>query len=55
MTTATDTRSAEIGRRAINLHSDKQVTVLGGKASQLSALVVAIEEQQPDEWSAMGA
>jgi DNA polymerase-3 subunit alpha len=32
-----------------------QVTVLGGKASQLSALVVAIEEQQPDEWSAMGA
>jgi hypothetical protein len=29
--------------------------VLGGRPSQLSALVVAIEEQQPDEWSAMGA
>jgi hypothetical protein len=37
------------------LHSDKEVTVLGGRASQLSALAVAIEEQQPDEWSAMGA
>lgn len=32
-----------------------EVTVIGGKASQLSALAVAIEEQQPDEWSAMGA
>jgi len=32
-----------------------EVTVLGGRASQLSALSVAIEEQQPDEWSAMGA
>jgi len=32
-----------------------EVTILGGKASQLSALAVAIEEQQPDEWSAMGA
>ena len=31
------------------------VVLLGGKASQLSALVVAIQEQQPDEWSAMGA
>jgi hypothetical protein len=28
------------------------VTVLGGKASQLSALAVAIQEQQPDEWTA---
>src|SRR5205085_5940577 len=29
---------------------------MGGKASQLSALMVAIEEQQPDEWSsALGA
>jgi DNA polymerase III alpha subunit len=32
-----------------------EVTVLGGKPSQLRALAVAIEEQQPDEWSAMGA
>jgi DNA polymerase III alpha subunit len=35
-----------------------EVTVLGGKASHMSALMVAIEEQQqqPDEWSsAMGA
>jgi DNA polymerase-3 subunit alpha len=32
-----------------------EVTVLGGRASQLSALSVAIEEQQPDEWSALGA
>jgi len=54
MTTATDTRSFEIGRRAINLHSDKEVTVLGGKGTHLSALQVAIEEQQPDEWSPLG-
>jgi DNA polymerase-3 subunit alpha len=33
-----------------------EVTILGGRSSQLSALAVAIEEQQPDEWSsAMGA
>jgi DNA polymerase-3 subunit alpha len=33
-----------------------EVIVLGGKASHMSALMVAIEEQQPDEWSsAMGA
>ena len=33
-----------------------EVFVLGGKASHMSALMVAIEEQQPDEWSsAMGA
>jgi DNA polymerase III alpha subunit len=33
-----------------------EVTILGGKASHMSALMVAIEEQQPDEWSsAMGA
>jgi DNA polymerase-3 subunit alpha len=31
------------------------VVVLGGKASQLSALVVAIQEQEPDQWSALGA
>ena len=31
------------------------VVVLGGKASHLSALVVAIKEQEPDEWSALGA
>jgi DNA polymerase III subunit alpha len=29
--------------------------VLGGRASQLSTLAVSIEEQKPDEWSAMGA
>jgi DNA polymerase III alpha subunit len=29
--------------------------VVGGKASHLSALTVAIQEQAPDEWSAMGA
>ncbi len=29
---------------------------MGGRASHMSALLVAIEEQQPDEWStAMGA
>ena len=54
-TPATDTRPCELRLSANSLLSDKQVTVLGGKASQLSALVVAIEEQQPDEWSAMGA
>jgi len=33
-----------------------EVTILGGRSSQLSALAIAIEEQQPDEWSsAMGA
>jgi hypothetical protein len=31
------------------------VTILGGRASQLSALAVAIQEQEPDQWSAMGA
>jgi hypothetical protein len=31
------------------------VVLLGGKASQLSALTVAIQEQQPEEWSALGA
>jgi DNA polymerase-3 subunit alpha len=31
------------------------ITPLGGRPSRLSALVVAIEEQQPDEWPAMGA
>jgi hypothetical protein len=28
-----------------------EVRVVGGKASHMSALMVAIEEQQPDEWS----
>jgi hypothetical protein len=33
-----------------------EVFVLGGKASHMSALMVAIQEQQPDEWSStMGA
>jgi len=31
-----------------------EVHVLGGRASQLSALAVAIQEQQPDEWTPMG-
>jgi DNA polymerase-3 subunit alpha len=31
-----------------------EVHVLGGKGTHLSALAVAIEEQQPDEWSALG-
>jgi DNA polymerase III alpha subunit len=33
----------------------ENVVVLGGKASHMSALVVAIQEQEPDEWSALGA
>jgi hypothetical protein len=33
----------------------EDITVLGGRSSQLSALSVAIEEQQPDQWSATGA
>jgi DNA polymerase III alpha subunit len=33
-----------------------EVHLVGGRASHMSALMVAIEEQQPDEWSsAMGA
>jgi cytosine/adenosine deaminase-related metal-dependent hydrolase len=32
MTTAIDTRSFVIGRRAINLHSDKMITVNGARA-----------------------
>jgi len=36
------------------LLSDKEVHLLGGRAAQLSALVVAIAEQQPDEWTPMG-
>jgi DNA polymerase-3 subunit alpha len=32
----------------------ENVVVLGGKASHMSALVVAIQEQEPDEWSALG-
>jgi hypothetical protein len=31
------------------------VEILGGRPSQLSALAVAIQEQQPDEWTALGA
>ena len=31
-----------------------QVTILSSRGTQLSALQVAIEEQQPDEWSALG-
>jgi DNA polymerase-3 subunit alpha len=31
------------------------IEIVGGRSSHLSALAVAIEEQQPDEWSAMGA
>jgi DNA polymerase-3 subunit alpha len=31
-----------------------EVEILGGRASQLSALAVAIAEQQPDEWTPMG-
>ena len=33
----------------------ENVVVLGGRASHLSALVVALQEQEPDEWSALGA
>ena len=32
-----------------------QVNVLGGRASHLSALTVALQEQQSDEWTARGA
>jgi DNA polymerase-3 subunit alpha len=32
-----------------------EAVVLGGKASHISALVVALKEQEPDEWSALGA
>jgi DNA polymerase III alpha subunit len=31
------------------------VVVLGHRGTHLGALAVAIQEQQPDEWSAMGA
>ena len=31
-----------------------EVQILGGTVTQLSALAVAIAEQQPDEWSALG-
>jgi len=33
----------------------ENVVVLGGKESHLSALAVAIQEQEPDEWTALGA
>jgi len=33
----------------------EKVVVLGGKESHLSALAVAIQEQEPDEWTALGA
>ena len=33
----------------------ENVVVLSGKASHLSALVVSIQEQETDEWSALGA
>ena len=32
-----------------------EIRLVEGRASHLSALAIAIEEQQPDEWSAMGA
>jgi hypothetical protein len=54
MTIASDTSSAEIGRRSKYLYSDKEVQIHGGTVTQLSALAVAIAEQQPDEWSALG-
>jgi hypothetical protein len=55
-TPAIDSRVCELGFPVDSLLSDKEVTILGGRSSQLSALAVAIEEQQPDEWSsAMGA
>ena len=31
-----------------------ELQILGGTVTQLSALAVAIAEQQPDEWSALG-
>jgi hypothetical protein len=55
MTIATGTRSSKFEGRSTRLHSDKDVIILGGKASQLSALTVAIEEQPADEWSTRGA
>jgi DNA polymerase III alpha subunit len=33
----------------------ESVVVLGGTASHVSALIVALQEQEPDEWSALGA
>jgi DNA polymerase-3 subunit alpha len=33
----------------------EEVVVLGGNASHVSALIVALQEQEPDEWSALGA
>ena len=50
----TDTRPCELRLSANSLLSDKEVTLLGGKGTHLSALAVAIEEQQPDEWSPLG-
>ena len=53
-TPATDTRPCELRLSANSLLSDKEVQILGGAVTQLSALAVAIAEQQPDEWSALG-
>jgi DNA polymerase-3 subunit alpha len=33
----------------------ENVVVLGGKTSHISALLVALQEQEPEEWSALGA
>jgi hypothetical protein len=48
MTTATGTRSAEMGRRSRLLHSDKEIVPLGGRGTHLSALAVAIEQRRDD-------
>ena len=47
-------RFGSLGKTGSKLFIEN-VVVLGGKTSHLSALVVAIQEQEPDEWSALGA
>jgi hypothetical protein len=48
MTTATDTRSPELGRRSGSLLSDKRVTTVGGVGARQEALRAALEYQQAD-------
>jgi hypothetical protein len=48
MTTATDTRSAELGRRSDSLISDKDVTRISDRGARQEALRAALEYRRAD-------
>jgi hypothetical protein len=48
MTTATDTRSTELDKSSDSLHSDKDVTRVGGTGAREEALRAALEYRRAD-------